>query len=183
MVIIIFGPPGVGKGTQSKLIAKKLFLIHLSTGDILRKAVEDKTELGLKAKEIMNNGQLVSDDIMIALIHDTLSKLNKNKGFILDGFPRTIQQAIELDKLFQEFGFTDVRVISLTADKEELLRRMKGRGRVDDSEETILKRFEVFEEQTNPVQEYFINKAKVYKIEGVGGIQAINDKIIMDLMS
>ena len=106
MRLILFGAPGVGKGTQAKLISSKLNIPHISTGDILRQSVKDQTELGKKAQEIMNRGDLVPDDIMIGIIQDRLHKPDCAKGFILDGFPRTVNQAVALDKLLKEMNFS-----------------------------------------------------------------------------
>jgi len=179
MQIIVLGPPGAGKGTQSLLIAQKLGLIHLSTGEILRKAVEDKTGLGLKAKEIMDKGHLVSDEIMIGIIRDAISKDEVKKiGFILDGFPRTLKQAIALDEILMEFGYNDLKVINLVADEEELLKRLKGRGRSDDTIETILHRRKVHREQTEPVIDHYRQKFEVFNINGVGSINEINKSIL-----
>ena len=186
MQVIIFGAPGVGKGTQSNLISKKLGLVHLSTGEILRDAVAAKTELGLKAREIMNKGELVSDDIMIGIIHDVLSKKEmKNKGFILDGFPRTVNQAVALDKIFKEFGYNDVKVLNLTADNKsdeaEIIKRLMNRGRADDNIETVTQRLQVYKDQTAPVKEYYLKEYPVLNINGVGKINEINKLIIKAL--
>jgi adenylate kinase len=179
MQIIILGPPGAGKGTQSLLIAQKLGLIHLSTGEILRKAVEDKTGLGLKAKEIMDKGHLVSDEIMIGIIREAISKDEVKKvGFILDGFPRTLKQAIALDEILSEFGYNDLKIINLVAHEEELLKRLKGRGRSDDTIETIMHRRKVHKEQTEPVIEHYRRKFEVFDIHGVGSINEINNSIL-----
>lgn len=127
MQIILFGSPGVGKGTQAKLLSEQFNIPHISTGDILRKAVQDKTELGLKAAEIMNRGELVPDDIMIGIIKDVLKSERCKNGFILDGFPRTTVQAEALDKLFNELHLNDVLLVHITADEEEIIKRLNGR--------------------------------------------------------
>jgi len=127
MRLILFGAPGVGKGTQAKLISSKLNIPHISTGDILRQSVKDQTELGKKAQEIMNRGDLVPDDIMIGIIQDRLHKPDCEKGFILDGFPRTVNQAVALDKLLKEMKFSDVSVVNITADDNELVNRIGNR--------------------------------------------------------
>ena len=127
MRLILFGAPGVGKGTQAKLLSSKLNIPHISTGDILRQAVKDKTELGKKAEEIMNRGDLVPDDIMIGIIQERLHKPDCKIGFILDGFPRTVKQATALDKLLNEMNFKDVRVVNITADDDELVKRISNR--------------------------------------------------------
>lgn len=127
MRLILFGAPGVGKGTQAKLISSKLNIPHISTGDILRQAVKDQTELGKKAAEIMNRGDLVPDDIMIGIIQERLHKPDCSKGFILDGFPRTVNQATALDKLLNEMKITDVKVVNITADDDELVKRIGNR--------------------------------------------------------
>jgi adenylate kinase len=178
MQVIILGPPGAGKGTQSLLIAQKLDLIHLSTGEILRKAVERGTELGLRAKEIMQRGGLVPDDIMIGLVRDTLSLPEMKKGFILDGFPRTLNQATALDGILTDLNFNNVKVVNLVADENELIKRLMQRGRKDDSIETVKHRLEVYHQQTLPIREYYLKRCKVYDIEGVGDIEAINSNII-----
>ncbi len=127
MRLILFGAPGVGKGTQAKLISSKLNIPHISTGDILRQAVKDRTELGKKAQEIMNRGDLVPDDIMIGIIEDRLHKFDCENGFILDGFPRTVNQAIALDKLLDEMNIKNAKVINITANNDELVKRIGNR--------------------------------------------------------
>ncbi|HWA07252.1 MAG TPA: adenylate kinase [Ignavibacteria bacterium] len=178
MYLIILGPPGAGKGTQSVLIARKLGLKHLSTGEILRNAVTEGTPLGLKAKEVMDAGNLVSDDIMVGIIRDAISAEDAKNGFILDGFPRTIEQARELDKIMESLGYDSVKVINITLDDSELIRRMLGRGRVDDTEETIKNRLNVYKAQTAPVKEHYSSKSAVFDIYGIGSINEINDKIL-----
>lgn len=127
MRLILFGSPGVGKGTQAKILSKKYNIPHISTGDILRKAVQDKTELGLKAGEIMDKGELVPDDLMIGLIKETLTSDFCRNGFILDGFPRTTIQAEALDKLFYELDINNVILLNITADEEEIVSRLSNR--------------------------------------------------------
>lgn len=127
MRIILFGSPGVGKGTQAKIISNNLNIPHISTGDILRKAVKEKTELGKKAGEIMAKGELVPDDLMIALIKEVLTSDECKNGFILDGFPRTTVQAAALDKLFLQIGITDAVLINITADENEIIKRLSNR--------------------------------------------------------
>ncbi|HMN16067.1 MAG: adenylate kinase [Ignavibacteriota bacterium] len=127
MRIILFGSPGVGKGTQAKIISKSFNIPHISTGDILRKAVKEQTELGKKAGEIMARGELVPDDLMIALIKEVLTSAECKNGFILDGFPRTTVQAAALDKLFSQIGISDAVLIYITADENEIVRRLNNR--------------------------------------------------------
>ncbi len=127
MRLLLFGAPGVGKGTQAKLLSSKFNIPHISTGDILRQAVKDQTEMGKKAQEIMSRGDLVPDDIMIGIIKYRLSKNDCNGGFILDGFPRTDKQAMELDKLLNEMNIVDIKLINIYADEEEIVKRLNNR--------------------------------------------------------
>jgi adenylate kinase len=127
MQILLFGCPGVGKGTQAKILSTKLDIPHISTGDILRQAVSDKTPLGLSAEEKMNKGELVSDNIMFGLIEETLAHDRCKCGFLLDGFPRTIVQAVELDKIFNQLKIKDVLLVVITANEEEVVRRLTNR--------------------------------------------------------
>ena len=122
MRLILFGAPGVGKGTQAKILASRLNIPHISTGDILREAVKEKTPLGIKAFEIMSRGELVSDDIMIGIIHDALNQTRCKDGFILDGFPRTLPQAKEIEKLFTELKLENIFYVNLTANSEEIIK-------------------------------------------------------------
>ena len=127
MRLILFGSPGVGKGTQAKLLSEKLQIPHISTGDILRQSVNNQTEAGKKAEKIMNRGELVPDDVMIEIIKDRLSKPDSQNGFILDGFPRTKVQAEALDGLLHEMKINHVSVINLAADEDEIIKRLNGR--------------------------------------------------------
>jgi len=127
MRIILFGSPGVGKGTQAKILSERLNIPHISTGDILRSAIDKKTQLGLEAKKLMDKGELVPDDIMIGIIRDTLQEERCANGYILDGFPRTIAQAKELDDLLIELNMNGKKIIVITADEEEIIRRLTNR--------------------------------------------------------
>lgn len=127
MQLLLFGAPGVGKGTQAKLLSTKFNIPHISTGEILRQAVKDETDLGKKAQEIMNRGDLVPDDIMIGIIKYRLSKIDCNEGFILDGFPRTVKQAKELDNLLNEMNRGDLKLINIYAQEEEIIKRLNNR--------------------------------------------------------
>ncbi|MCH6574838.1 MAG: adenylate kinase [Bacteroidetes bacterium] len=127
MRLILFGGPGVGKGTQAKILSAKLNIPHISTGDILRQAVKDKSEMGKKDREIMSRGDLVPDDIMIGIIKERLSKPDSQNGFILDGFPRTEIQAVALDKLLKELNINQIAVINIYADEDELIKRLNYR--------------------------------------------------------
>lgn len=176
--LILFGPPGVGKGTQAEMIALKLNLFHLSTGEVLRKAVSEGTEFGKKAKEIMDSGALVPDDVMIGIVRDALKNNDKSSGFILDGFPRTIAQAEALNVLFSELGYNNVRVLNLTADDGELISRLLKRGRSDDTEETIKHRLEVYYSSTAPVKGIYDKMNVVTDVNGLGSKEDINKKIL-----
>lgn len=127
MQLILFGAPGVGKGTQAKILSKKLKIPHISTGDILRQAAKEQTDLGKKAQEVMNRGDLVPDDIMVGIIKERLNKPDCKNGFILDGFPRTEIQAIALDNLLKELHINQIVVINIYADEDELIKRLNSR--------------------------------------------------------
>ncbi len=127
MRLILFGAPGVGKGTQAKILSLRLNIPHISTGDILREAFKEKTPLGIKAYEIMSRGELVPDEIMIGIIDDTLQQTRCKTGFILDGFPRTLPQAKELEKLLAELKLDNIFYVNLTADSDEIIRRLTNR--------------------------------------------------------
>ncbi len=126
-VVILFGPPGSGKGTQSKMIAEEMGIPHIATGDIMRQAISEGTELGQKVREFVGRGLLVPDEIVIQIIEERLKKDDSKKGFILDGFPRTVPQAIALDELFEKLGIRDYKIIWLDVPDEEILKRMSGR--------------------------------------------------------
>lgn len=175
--LIIFGPPGVGKGTQAEILANKLNLEHISTGAILRQAVSEGTDLGNKAKIIMDKGNLVPDDIMNGIVKETLSKILK-AGFILDGFPRTVEQAAALSEIFSELKMNNIIVINLKASEDEIIERLLKRGRTDDTKNTIMNRLKVYFESTKPVKDFYEKKGLVIDVEGMGEISDINEIIL-----
>ncbi len=176
--VVFLGPPGAGKGTQAVRITEKYNVPHISTGDILRAAVREGTELGKVAKEYMDKGELVPDEIIIGIIRERLSQEDvKRNGFLLDGFPRTLPQAEALDKLLEELGMPLDKVIYLNVDDEEIVKRLLARGRVDDTEEIIRNRLRVYREQTAPLIDYYTAKGLLVEINGVGDINEITKKI------
>jgi adenylate kinase len=180
--VILFGPPGSGKGTQSEKIIEKYKLVHISTGDLLREEVANKTELGKKAKEIMDRGELVSDDIVIGMIRKKLEEHQDDPGFIFDGFPRTVEQARELRKALTDYDERVSIMISLEVPREELVKRLLKRGeetgRSDDNMETINNRIDVYERQTIPVTYYYDKMHKHVPVDGIGSIDTIFKRIV-----
>ena len=173
MNIILLGAPGSGKGTQAAFLIEKHGLTHLSTGDMLRAEIAAGSDLGKQAKAIMESGQLVSDEIVIAMIAARLS----DKGALFDGFPRTIAQAEALDKLLAGRGSQIDAVIELQVGNEEIVQRMLARGRSDDNEATIRQRLAVFEAQTKPLIDYYQKQGKLRSIDGSGELAAISARI------
>ncbi|HTO15297.1 MAG TPA: adenylate kinase [Edaphocola sp.] len=179
--IILFGPPGSGKGTQSNNLIKTYGLHHISTGDLLRDEIARATPLGLEAKRYMDNGQLVPDEIVIGMISSTLEKHPNVAGFIFDGFPRTTAQAEALDLLLEEKGAPIKMLLSLDVPEEELKKRLLLRGefsgRSDDNEEVIIKRIHEYKSKTEPVAQYYSNLGKLESVLGVGEIEEIFNNI------
>jgi adenylate kinase len=181
MRIIMLGPPGVGKGTQAKLLASQLSIPHVSTGDMMRSAIAEKTPLGLQAKGYIDQGKLVPDDLVIALIRDRLQKSDCAKGVVLDGYPRTIEQAKALDVLFKELGSSVSHVLELSSPEDELVRRILKRGqdsgRTDDNEEVIRQRLTVYHTQTAPLSEYYKKQGKLHLVPGLDTVENISAKL------
>ena len=204
MNIILFGAPGAGKGTQAKELTKKYEIPQISTGDILRAAIANKTPLGLEAKKLMDEGKLVSDDIVNGLVEARLHEADCEKGFILDGFPRTVAQAEALDGILEKFNKKIEKVIALDVSDDEIIERITGRRvskktgkiyhikynppvdenpedleqRADDNKETVVKRLEVYNKQTAPVLDYYKKQGKVYTVDGTKKLEEITKDII-----
>lgn len=181
MRIILLGAPGSGKGTQAENIVNRYNIPHISTGDLLRAEVAAGTELGLKAKAIMESGGLVSDDIVLGMIEKRLSDGSGTDGFMLDGFPRTLPQAEALDELLGRLGQPVDIVIFFDVDYGEIMDRLLARKRADDNEETIRKRLEIYEAQTAPLIDYYKAKGNLRNVAGVGEVDAISQRIFQIL--
>lgn len=180
--IVLFGPPGSGKGTQSEKVIEKYGLIHISTGDLLREEVAAQTELGKQAKKIMDKGELVSDNIVIGMIRNKIEEYKDGAGFIFDGFPRTVDQARELRKALTDYDERVGVMISLEVPREELVKRLlkrgKDTGRSDDNLETINNRIDVYNRQTIPVTYYYEKMHKHAPVEGTGSVDEIFERIV-----
>lgn len=207
MRLILMGPPGSGKGTQAAFISKELGIPHISTGDMFRKAIRDNTELGLKAKEYMDAGKLVPDEVTIGIVRERLQEPDCKEGFLLDGFPRTIAQATALDEILSSMNQQLDAVIDIQVPREELLKRLTGRRmckcgasyhiafsppnregrcdkcdgelyqRQDDTEETINSRLDVYNEQTKPLIEFYANQGLLKNINGNQEIEKVLSEI------
>lgn len=176
--IVLFGPPGAGKGTQSQKLIDKYELVHLSTGDILRSEIARGTALGMAAKEIMDRGELVSDEIVIGMIESKLDANSNSNGFIFDGFPRTQAQAVALDDLLQKKGTAISAMLALEVNDEELVKRLLLRGQEsgrpdDQNEEIIRNRVNEYNTKTLPLKEYYSEQGKFHSINGIGSIDSI----------
>jgi len=208
MKLILLGPPGAGKGTQAKLLTERFTIPQISTGDILRAAVREGTPLGVKAKEFMDRGGLVPDDVVVGIVRERLREADCDNGFILDGFPRTVPQADALQQSLKELGRDLDAVISLGVDTEALVERLTGRRtcrscgrgyhvtfdpppragfcecggelyqRDDDQEATIRNRLQVYSEQTSPLIDYYSEIGLLYMVDGMSGIDTVQSEIL-----
>ncbi len=180
--IVLFGPPGAGKGTQSERLIDHYQLVHLSTGDIFRANIKGETELGLMAKNFMDQGQLVPDEVTIHMLKAEVLKSPDAKGFIFDGFPRTQTQAHALDDLLSDMGTSITVMLSLEVEENELRERLRKRaefsGRTDDADPVIIQnRINVYNNETAPVKSYYEQQGKLKGIDGIGSIDEITQRI------
>jgi len=181
MRIVILGAPGSGKGTQAALLVKELGLTHISSGELLRSAAKAGTELGLKAKSIIDRGELVSDEIMLGLIKERLSRPDIEGGFILDGYPRNIIQAGALDELLNDLNQPVDEALQIDVDVEMAVMRIAKRaakeGRSDDTEEVARNRMKIYSQQTAPVVDYYANKGVLTRVLGDGTAEEVFQRI------
>ncbi len=176
--LVLFGPPGSGKGTQSLKLQEKYQLMHISTGDLFRKHMRENTDLGKEAKSYIEKGDLVPDAVTIGMMNDKIEHSPEAKGFIFDGFPRTAAQAEALDRFLNEKGTPVSKMIALNVDDDELVKRLLNRGkdsgRADDQDESIIRnRIEVYNEKTLPVASFYEKQGKYVAVQGVGTIDEI----------
>jgi adenylate kinase len=180
--IVLFGKPGAGKGTQAEFLKEKYNLTHLSTGDIFRFNMKNDTALGQLAKSYIDQGELVPDEVTIKMLEDEVSKNPESKGFLFDGFPRTIAQADALDAFLQTKGWNITATVALEADDDilvaRLLERGKTSGRIDDQdEEKIRNRYQEYNEKTAPLIGYYKDQNKFYAVNGIGSIEEITERL------
>ena len=182
MRLVLLGAPGSGKGTQAKILKEKYQIPHISTGDLLRAAVAAKTDLGLAAKEVMDRGDLVSDDIVLGMLKERLAEEDANKGFILDGFPRNLPQSDMLDKLLDEIKMSAEHAVLIAVDPEEVVARIAKRaeqeGRADDTEEVVRDRIKVYDTQTAPVVGHYREKEILSEVLGTGTVDDVQHRIL-----
>jgi adenylate kinase len=185
MRIVLLGPPGAGKGTQAVQVACRFNAPHIATGDIFRANVASGTELGRAAQEYMDRGDLVPDDVVIAMVMERLAEDDCDGGFVLDGFPRTVNQAEALDRRLVDLGAPLHAVLCIEAGEEELLRRLAGRAaaqhRADDAEQTIRHRLEVFAIKTRPLIDYYAHRGLLVNVDAIGPIEVVTKRILDDL--
>lgn len=184
--LVLFGPPGAGKGTQSEKLIQRYNLVHLSTGDLLRSQIAAGTELGLRAKQLMDQGLLVPDEVVIGMIDYKLHENQQAAGFIFDGFPRTVPQAEALDSLLMRYDTQITTMVALVVKDEELIRRLLKRGetsgRSDDQDEiTARRRVSVYNSETMPVADYYNQQEKYIAIDGIGEIAVIFETICQQI--
>ena len=181
MRLVLFGPPGAGKGTQAKKITDKYMTAHISTGDMLRAAVRNGTDLGILANSYMEKGELVPDGVVIGIIKDRIADKDTRGGFMLDGFPRTVPQAEALSEMLNSEGKTIDAVVSIEVADEEIvnriLERQKIEGRKDDTEDVVRNRLKVYRSQTEPLKSYYAEEGVLFEVDGMGSIEDVFGRI------
>lgn len=179
--MLLLGPPGAGKGTQALRLVESLEIPQISTGDMLRSAVAAGTDVGRQAKDFMDRGELVPDEVVIGVAKERLSQADARRGFILDGFPRTAPQARALDDLLAEMGVRLERCVALVAEEDRLVARLLGRGEIegrsDDNEESIRTRMRVYQEETAPLVDYYRDRGILVEVDGMGSIEEVGKRI------
>jgi len=185
MRIILMGPPGAGKGTQARVIAGRLAVPAISTGDIFRANVRDETPLGVEAKRYIDAGDYVPDEVTNAMVRDRIAEDDADGGFLLDGYPRTVSQVEELDEMLDERGYSLDAVVLLTVSAEELVQRLLNRahveGRVDDTEEVLRHRQDVFREQTEPLLSVYEDRGLLLRVDGIGSVENVSSRVFVEL--
>lgn len=185
MNLVFLGPPGSGKGTQAVRVAKQLGITHLSTGDVLREAVKNGTDLGRKAEGFMKRGELVPDDLIIGLIENKVTGGELSDGFILDGFPRTMEQAKSLKTMFEKNDIRLDKAILLKVSDEEIIKRIAGRaaaeGRADDTEDVVRNRLDVYNRQTKPIESFYRGESILTEVQGEDTMENVFQKILSAL--
>lgn len=183
--LVLLGPPGAGKGTQAKLLAERLGVPAISTGDIFRANVQQETDLGLRVKEYLDAGRYVPDSVTNLMVHDRLAAADATEGFILDGYPRTTDQVRELDDMLAAEGHKLEHVLEITADADELVRRLARRateqGRSDDTEDVIRARQQVYLEQTAPLVEVYADRGLLRSVDGLGDVADVTGRLVAAL--
>jgi adenylate kinase len=178
MIIVLFGAPGVGKGTQAEILAQKLNVEHLSTGAAFRTAIAEQTPMGLQAKEFVDNGILVSDDVVAKIVEETLARPEFAAGCILDGFPRTKVQAEALSDMLLRMNRSIASVVNITVPDVIIVERLLARGRNDDREDVIRHRLSIYANETEPLLDYYQAAGVLRSVDGLGTVDAVNQRIL-----
>jgi adenylate kinase len=175
MRLVLVGPPGAGKGTQAERLAERMGVPHISTGDLFRANLQQETPLGVEAKRYMDAGELVPDEVTVAMVRDRLTHGDAAKGYILDGFPRNVSQARSLGKLLVERDETLDAVVEFQVDEDALVQRLLGRGRTDDTEDVIRRRQQVYRDETAPLLAHYAEQ--LITVDAMGSVEEITDRV------